>query len=155
MQPFTFDNQMKSTGINFIKAGAAFSALIFVVSLLLYAFTILDLLSVIIITGLFFLLFYVIGIIFIIQQKHITFNDAAIEIYFYVKKSSVIIDVDDIEHVTIIKGNNIQPKIIIKYSEMHHTITCANTVTNQALESVKAYFETRQISTVIKNKGIR
>ncbi len=153
MLPFTFDNEMKKVGVNFIKTGAMFSILIFSVSLLLFIFNILDFLSVIIIFGLFFLFFYVIGSIFIMQQKHIIFNDTTIEIHSQVKKVPTVIDVHDIEHVSIINAENYQPKIIIKNSQMRHAITCANTVSKQALKSVKNYFETHQVPAVLKNKG--
>ena len=150
-----FDNKMKSLAIDFFKAGAVMTGAIFVISLIIYLFEGIELLTVFIITALIFFIFYIFGVIFLLQQKVITFHHSSLEIKSIYRRKARVIHLSNMKEVKIIHIGGYQPKIVIKTHGWRYVINCINTTPNQSILNIKAYFHNKKIPTIYKDHGIR
>ncbi len=155
MENMLFDNKMKSLAIDFFKAGAVMTGAVFVISFIVILFGGIEFSSVLIITGLIFIIFYLFGIIFLFQQKKILFDHSTIEIKSIYQRQSKVIELADIKQVKIIHIGSYQPKIVIKTKKWRYAISCINTTPTQIILNIKSYFKIKKIMTIYKDRGIR
>lgn len=155
MQVFSFDNQMKKTGIDMIKAGSVLSLMMFIICLIIYVFNGIEFSMVMILTGFLFIAFNIIGFTFLIQQKDIQFNEGNLIIKPIYRKHPFLMDIEDVTRVKIIMIGNYQPKIVITFKNKRYAFNVSNTAPKNSVLRIKDYFLDQNVKVLLKDKGIR
>lgn len=138
-----------------IKAGSVLSLIMFVICLSIYLFDGIEFLMVIILTGFLFIVFSMIGLTFLMQQKDIQFNEDNLIIKPIYRKHPFLMDIKDVTKVKIIMIGNYQPKIVIYVKHRRYAFNTSNTVPKNSILRIKDYFLDSNVEVIYKDQGIR